>query len=281
MKPGLNPLHLFSGAGIKFGAVCFAFIIVGYQTSLFVHHASVLRIAASRSAPDTIYIAKSDTIIKRAEHPQSSYERAADAAVRKMGRAKTKSFSFNPNTVSIDDLIRLGFSEKQALSIDAYRKKGGRFHRPSDFGKSYVVADSVFQRLRPFINIPKLDINKADSAEFDALPGIGPYFASKMVQHREELGGYSCISQLTDIWHFDAEKLQSIEDLIYVTPREKFDIWQVSENELAGHPYIRNRRTAHSIIIFRENSPSDSLSLHALFRAGVIDSTQLHRLQQL
>ena len=36
-------------------------------------------------------------------------------------------FRFNPNTATVEDFRRLGFSEKQAQSIDNYRKKGGTF----------------------------------------------------------------------------------------------------------------------------------------------------------
>ena len=71
------------------------------------------------------------------------------AGVRKVREQtrRVESFRFNPNTVSVEDLQRLGFSEKQAQAIDHYRKKGGRFRRKADFAKTYVVADSVFARL--------------------------------------------------------------------------------------------------------------------------------------
>lgn len=36
---------------------------------------------------------------------------------------KYESFRFDPNTVSVDDLMRLGFTQKQAQSIDNYRQK--------------------------------------------------------------------------------------------------------------------------------------------------------------
>ena len=112
---------------------------------------------------------------------------------------RVESFRFDPNTVSTDDLCRLGFTRKQAESIDNYRKKGGRFHRSSDFSKSFVVSDSIFRRLEPFIDIPLLDLNVADSAALDALPGIGGWFAMKIIEHRKALGGYSYKEQLMDI----------------------------------------------------------------------------------
>ena len=72
----------------------------------------------------------------------SRHSAAAQSIRRANSPRRYESFKFNPNTVSVDDLMRLGFSEKQAQSIDNYRRKGGRFRRKSDFARSYVVADS-------------------------------------------------------------------------------------------------------------------------------------------
>jgi DNA uptake protein ComE-like DNA-binding protein len=52
-----------------------------------------------------------------------------------------------------------------------------------------------------------VDLNLADSAAFDALPGIGGWFASKMIEHRKALGGYSYKEQLMDIYRFDQENM--------------------------------------------------------------------------
>ena len=203
-----------------------------------------------------------------------SKARRYSSAARDIWRANTKrryeSFRFDPNTVSVDDLMRLGFSQKQAESIDNYRKKGGRFRRKSDFAKSYVVEDSVYRRLEKYIDIPKIDINRADSAAFETLPGIGKFFAAKMVSYRRELGGYSYPEQLMDIWHFDQEKYDGLKDLIKVGPAEPYPLWTLPENELAKHPYI-DKRAAHGIIIFRENSPVAEWTVGNIIKAGILD----------
>ena len=170
----------------------------------------------------------------------------------------------------MDDFQRLGFTERQAQSIINYRKKGGLFRRKSDFAKSYVVADSVFERLEPFIDIPLLDINAADSAAFDALPGIGPYFAAKMVSHRAELGGYSYPEQLMDIYRFDQEKFDALADLIVVGPSDSLSLWTLDEAALARHPYI-DKRAAHGIVLFRNNNSRSSLTVDALIAADTAD----------
>lgn len=201
------------------------------------------------------------------KHPEAAEKLAAAYTPRTY-----ESFRFNPNTVSVSDLCRLGFSLKQANSIDNYRKKGGRFKRKQDFAKSFVVADSVYRRLEKYIDIPLLDLNAADSSAFDELPGIGGYFAAKMVEYRGRLGGYSCPEQLLDIYHFDAEKLAKIRDLVEVKTRpEPFRLWSLPADSLKRHPYIKTWQIAKSIVLYRENNPRAELTVDGLVRAGILD----------
>jgi DNA uptake protein ComE-like DNA-binding protein len=190
-------------------------------------------------------------------------------------------FRFDPNTASIDDLMRLGFTQKQAQAIDNYRKKGGRFRRKSDFAKSYVVEDSVYQRLEPYIDIPRIDLNTADSATFETLPGIGKYFASKMVSYRNALGGYSYPEQLMDIWHFDQEKYDGLKDLIFINPSTTtaYQLWTLPEEQLAKHPYI-GKYSAHTIVIFRNNTPREQWSVEALAKAGILKNEYAAKLSR-
>ena len=283
------------------GAVALVFLIIGYEVAVFVHKAAVLRIEAGRDKPDTVYVyvpanldAAEDTLssaLLRNPIRANAPERVSPAtsvirrnakhspvveAVREATR-KVESFSFNPNTVSVEDLRRLGFSEKQAQAIDNYRQKGGRFRRASDFGKSYVVADSVFDRLEPYINIPKLDINKADSAAFDDLPGIGPYFAGKMVSYRASLRGYSRKEQLMEIYNFDKEKYDALQDLITCSSPEPYPLWSLSEEELSKHPHI-SRQEAHGIVLFRQHHSPSECTLEGLKKAGVLSSEHADKL---
>jgi DNA uptake protein ComE-like DNA-binding protein len=194
---------------------------------------------------------------------------------------RVESFPFNPNTVSVSDLQRLGFTLKQAQSIDAYRQKGGRFRRKSDFAKSYVVSDSLFRRLEPYIDIPLLDLNLADSVAFDALPGIGGYFARQMVLHRKRLGGsYSNVCQLLEIYHFTQEKLDKIADLIQIdsASMRPYPLWELPVDSLRKHPAIGNYATARSLVLYREHNPPSQWTLQGLLQAGVITSSQYERL---
>lgn len=303
-----------NSATFKIGAISLIFLIIGYQAAVFIHRSAILKIEALRDNPDTVYIVKHsqermadtgdgssgeglrksgnasavregtqksgnaggpgesfDTVRRYAGH--SRIVRAVRAQTR-----KAESFRFNPNEAPVEDLVRLGFSEKQAASIDNYRKKGGRFRRKSDFAKSFVVSDSIFRRLEPYIDIPLTDINSADSAAFDALPGIGPYFAAKMVEYRRKLGGYSHTEQLMDIYNFDREKYDSLKDLICCSPPQPYPLWTLPEDSLRLHPYVGGRAEARGIVRFRDNSPADSLTVEALSRAGVLPEERAAKL---
>ena len=307
------------------GVVALVFLIIGYQTAMFVYRAAVLKIEANRDCPDTVYVSLGQPVSGVAEttlgqRAKLSAEKPEDAgggylvkgvsaspcnekmtvssqsAIRKdakhservetvrqnLPRRRVESFTFDPNTVSLEDLYRLGFTQKQAQSIVGYREKGGRFRRKSDFAKSYVVADSVYRRLERYIDIPLLDLNLADSADFDALPGIGGWFAAKMVAHREALKGYTYKEQLMDIWKFDREKYDALQDLVTVSVENvvPYPLWSYPADSLKKHPYIRDYETARAIVLFRENSPKADWTVGNLAAVGVIsreDASKLSR----
>lgn len=263
------------------GVIALVFLLVGYQTAMFIHEAAVMKVASNRDVPDTVYVYRAvpesmpddversgitDSVVRR----NASHGKHAEKVRHEMPYPRTESFAFNPNTVSLEDLQRLGFSRKQAQSIDNYRQKGGVFRRKSDFAKSYVVADSVYKRLEPYISIPLIDLNQADSAEFDSLPGIGGWFASKIIEHRERLGGYSYKEQLMDIYRFDQEKFAALSDLVTISKPYRYPLWTLPADSLRLHPYIRNYETAHAIVLFRQNSDPRAWAVDSLASCGII-----------
>ena len=269
------------------GVIAIVFLIVGYQTSLFIHRASITKIVANRDHPDTIVIYKELPPVSSAEgcdriatpivdeiveRHNSDHSPRAEAVRHNAPRPQVEQFKFDPNTVSIEDLCRLGFTIKQAESIDNYRKKGGVFRRKEDFAKSYVVSESAYARLEAYIDIPLVDLNIADSADFDALPGIGGWFASKMIEYRNKLGGYTCIEQLMEIYRFDQEKFDALSDLICVRTPVYYPLWSLPADSIRLHPHIRNYETAKSIVLFRENNDPQNWTVQNLCAAGILSA---------
>ena len=62
-------------------------------------------------------------------------------------------FPFDPNNAGIDDLVLLGLSQRQATTLENYRKAGGKFRKPEDFKKVYGIDSALQERLIPYINI--------------------------------------------------------------------------------------------------------------------------------
>jgi len=197
---------------------------------------------------------------------------------RKAAPRHVENFRFDPNTCSQEDFMRLGFSPKQAASIINYRAKGGRFRRKIDFAKSYVVSDSIYARLEPYIVIPKIDLNLADSAAFDLLPGIGGWYAKKMVEYRSRLGGYSYLEQLMDIKGIDEEKFESFSDLICISAPYRYPLWSLPADSLARHPYIKSKERARSIVFYRDHNSREKWTVEDLRRAGILDAESAGKL---
>ena len=62
-------------------------------------------------------------------------------------------FVFDPNTVTLQELCRLGFSPRTAAGIIKYRERGKRFEIPEDFATCYGVSLDTYTRLEPYIVI--------------------------------------------------------------------------------------------------------------------------------
>ena len=104
-------------------------------------------------------------------------------------------------------------------------------------------------------NIPLLEVNKADSMQLEALPGIGPVLASRIIKFRRLLGGYYDISQLKEIYGMSEELWTKSSARLHADPSEikKIDINFLSLSELGRHPYIGFRQ-ARKIVKRRDNS---------------------------
>ena len=62
----------------------------------------------------------------------------------------------------------------------------------------------------------KININTADAAALDALPGIGPSYAQKIVEYRQAHGPFTSIDQLTDVTGIGPATLAKFRDQIEI-----------------------------------------------------------------
>ena len=102
-------------------------------------------------------------------------------------------------------------------------------------GKANVYGGKV-ERNRYVCNL-----NRADSAQLVQLYGIGGYFAKKILQYRERLGGsFADKRQLLEIEGFGQERYEKIEGSVVVLREDikGFSLLDAGKEALEKHPYI-------------------------------------------
>lgn len=60
---------------------------------------------------------------------------------------------FDPNTADFDELLRLGLTKSEAVTLLHFRAAGKTFRIPEDVALCRGLSDSAFRRIRPFIRI--------------------------------------------------------------------------------------------------------------------------------
>jgi len=205
-------------------------------------------------------------------------------------------FDFDPNTVSVEEMLELGFPRYVANRIGNYREKGGRFYEAEDLLRIYGLDSSLYRSLAPHIklaprstrsdpkpkferkddaNVPALfNLNAADTSTLRSVRGIGPVLAMRIVRFREKLGGFMTKDQLYEVYGLDSAVVSKIHTTSYIdsiyTPSQ-ININAATEQQLADHPYI-NYKLAKSIVTYRFQHGKFS-EIDDLLKIDTIDST--------
>lgn len=89
-------------------------------------------------------------LVRPSANPEAA--RRAEAAME-IRRDSTAMRPFDPNTASLDDLLGLGLSKHEAVSLLKYRAAGKVFRIPEDLALCYGISDSLYRRLAPWVRI--------------------------------------------------------------------------------------------------------------------------------
>lgn len=117
------------------------------------------------------------------------------------------------------------------------------------------ASDSNRSRRRNWkTTLPVIDINAADSAQWERLPGIGPVLANRIVRFRERLGGFYAIDQVGETFGLADSVFKKIQGMLVMgaVSLRKTDLNHTDEKSLADHPYI-NTKLARLIVRYRSN----------------------------
>lgn len=213
-------------------------------------------------------------------------------------------FLFDPNAVSKDELLAMGFSSGLATRLVNYRRKGGQFKLKRDLLKLYGMDSAFYEMLAPYINLPeefvkaelkssdglrpaikkhtavRFDLNRADTTLLKAVYGIGSKLSARIVNFRESIGGFISKQQLHEIYGLDSAVVQRLDSASFIQPDfqvRTLNINDATAVQLAAHPYI-SKRMATAIVTYRFQHGRYS-SIDDLGKILLIDEKQLERLK--
>jgi competence ComEA-like helix-hairpin-helix protein len=215
------------------------------------------------------FIQKVDKIVSKKTDVLNSIKKQVSKQIK-----KKEYFYFDPNTVSISDLKKMGFTERQSQTLINYRKSGGVFKKKSDLKKIYGITGKLYSNVESYINIKKhesekpnkknkviksvkiiIDINTADTTELIKLQGIGNVLSKRIIKYRDYLGGFFDKKQLLEVYGIKKETYEKIKNNIIIdtTYIHKIDINKADFKIMVKHPYLSYTDTKR-IIKFRELS---------------------------
>jgi competence protein ComEA len=190
-------------------------------------------------------------------------------------------FPFDPNHVTVEELLALGFSTNLATRIDRYRQKGGKFFVKKDLLKIYGIDSSFYKQLYAFIDLPeksqqkrtrqktmayeresksvkttssaKFDLNKADTSQLMNVDGIGKKRSLRIIKYRDALGGFIRIDQIQEVYGLDSTVVRKLSLECFIAEEYQpvtINVNTSDEKTLASHPYLSNA-AARSIVAYR------------------------------
>lgn len=123
----------------------------------------------------------------------------------------------------------------------------------------------------------KLDVNTSDVIDWEALPGIGPYYSKIITDFREKLGGFTSIEQVGETWRLPDSTFLLVKPFLQMSAvYRQIDINLADEKTLSLHPYI-NWKEAKLIYNYRrEHGPY--ISIEEVLNIKAIDEIWFNKL---
>ena len=184
-------------------------------------------------------------------------------------------FAFDPNQVSVEELVSMGFAKGLATRLINYRNKGGKFLVKTDLLKLYGMDSTFYLSVEPFILLPakvdvpkrelptkpeftkkevvRFDLNHADTTVLKTIYGIGSKLSLRIISFRQSLGGFISVQQLYEVYGLDSIVVDRLAKVSFI--REDYlprtlNLNTANEEELEAHPYI-SKRMARAIVTYR------------------------------
>ena len=218
---------------------------------------------------------------------------------------KIEPFKFDPNTISNNEMIALGLTEKTAGRIEKYRSAGGSFKSKKDLLKIYGISKDRVNELLEFIIIPppktkfvkgnpkkkksifkkfkkryfSYELNKVSADSLTNISGIGPVLSERIVKFRNNLGGFININQLKEVYGLEETVIEEIGrnttlDSLLIQP---VDINNDSVKHISKHPYISFKLAR--IIVAYKNQHGPYAKIEEIKNIKIVSDTLFMKLE--
>jgi DNA uptake protein ComE-like DNA-binding protein len=192
-----------------------------------------------------------------------AFQRERDSLTTlELNRNKVKLYPFNPNFISDFKGYQLGMSPKEIDKLHSYREQGYYVNSLQDFQKVTGVSDSLIHDIAPYFEFPdwkkkererskkkvdtelpidKKDLNTAQLEDLKTIQGIGDKLASRIINYRTKLQGFTYIDQLNEVWYLEeAVVLRLLNYFEIKSPPaiNRVNINEASFKEVLSLPYI-------------------------------------------
>ncbi|MGR3812437.1 helix-hairpin-helix domain-containing protein [Jiulongibacter sp. NS-SX5] len=204
------------------------------------------------------------------------------------GKPKSPVLSlFDPNTVSSQELQKIGFSSYAANNLIKFREKGKVYKYKEDLAKVYGIDEGFYTKIESYIQLPSkedylsnstatlyegsantpdvkqvkvaqpferedfsFDINTASEEDLTHVYGIGQVFAKRILKYRDGLGGFYSVNQLKNVYGLADSTFQELSKHVLVeTPPRKIDLNTIDIENWKGS--LISYRKKRSILAYR------------------------------
>lgn len=215
-----------------------------------------------------------------------------DALKAKSDSTPHRIYPFNPNFISDYKGYTLGMTPLQIDKLQVFRAKGEWVNSAADFKKVTGVSDSLLAVISPYFKFPdwvtkkyaennnsghqantynkefskkneytqktqpvikQKDINSASQEDLEAVYGIGPAFARKILKRRTDLGAFVSMEQMEEFTEFSPEAIAGLKKTFNIGASPavtSININTASLQQLSRFPYF-NRDIGKAIITQR------------------------------
>ena len=149
-----------------------------------------------------------------------------------------------------------------------------RFPRQYNYQEEKTVAPRQERK------IVLINLNEADSAMLEALPGIGERLSARIIKYRNRLGGFHAIAQLKEVYGLQDSVLNVLASRVFVPPNPALttlDVNKCSYADFRRHPYM-GHAFAKSLVAFRQTH-GEIKTVEELYQLVAVKKEEIDRMK--